>query len=335
MDTLTDRAERAVLGAMIASPAARDTLRQLLRPGDFRDPWHQRVYRAIASVSEGGLRDPAGLRVALAEAEPYLTEFDLDELAESCPDPGHGTAYGHMLVVAASRRSLAGHGRDLAIRGMQLSRDADVIRRLDDAGADALAVDAGHYTRLGDALRAHAETLAHGRAGPKAPMLRYPITRQARHEELVLAALVHLNPDDAAEVLQALGRATMTDPYRQEAIEVLTSMARNGRPIDELTLDWAIAQRGLPLQPNDGGATFGQRLARTPVNLPDALTAAQALQGRQAGTDPAPQHGVPGIRRVTGARQPGYPASSQRAPILRLHRNGLPPDGPDPGPRPR
>jgi len=337
MDALATRAERAVLGAMLANPALYDTLRGVVWPGDFRDPGYQRMYRAIASASRRGPRDPAGLRAAITQADPSITQPSLDQLAAGCPNPDHGIAYGHMLVVSASRRSLADRGRDLAIRGLQLSRDADVIRRIDDVGADALAADAGHLSKLGDALRAHAGTGVPDTTGASHPEPRHPDTDQARREELVLAALMHLNPEEAAEILRALGRPAITDPYRREVLEVLSGMVRNGRPIDELTLDWALTERGLPLRPEHGGATTGERLARIQASLQEALTSARALQGQQPSPTPAgsPEQGTAATRRVTRTRSQGHPAGSQIAPILRLHRGALPPDGPDPGPRPR
>jgi replicative DNA helicase len=335
MGTLTDRAERAVLGAMLASPALRYKLGHVVRPGDFHDPWHQHVYQVIVSVSKGGQRDPARLRAAITAADPSITHADLDQLVQDCPDPGHGVAYAAMLVYGYSQRYLADRGRELAARSRQLSRDSDIIRRTDAAGGEAAGAAATHLGRLGDALRAHAATMVPNTTGPSIPVLHYPNTDHARREELVLAAFLHVTPAEADDIRRVLGPSAITDPYRREAFQVISAMVRDGRPVDELTLDWAIAERGLPLQPKGGGATFGQRLAHVPVSLPEALTAAHALQGRSMSLAEPPQLGTAGTRRGTGARRPGHPAGSQLAPILPLRRGGLPPDGPGPGLRPR
>jgi len=171
-------------------------------------------------------------------------------------------------------------------------------------------------------------------------VLRYPNTEQAQREELVLAAFLHAKPAEAEQIRRVLGPSAIKDPYRRGVFQVISAMIRDGRPVDDLTLDWAIAERGLPLQPKGGGATFGERLARVPVTLQEALTAARALQGQheQASRGPAAglqQQGRPGTRSVTGTRTQGHPAGSQLAPVLPLRRGGLPPDGPEPGPKPR
>jgi len=338
MGTLTDRAERAVLGAMLADPAACRTLRRVLQPGDFQDPWYQRIYQVITSVSKDGQRDAARLRAAVCQADPSLTRYDLDQLADGCPNPQHGTAYGSMLVFGYSQRYLAERGQELNARAGQLRRHAGIISRADAGAGDAIASAATHLSRLGNALRAHAATGVPAETGTAIPVLRYPATEQARREELVLAAFVHMKPADVKDILWVVGPQDIKDPYRRAVLEVIDAMVWDGRPIDELTLDWAIAERGLPLQPKGGGATFGERLARLPVNHQEALTAARALQGQQASTKlgaTPQQQGVAGTPRVTGNRSPRHPAGSQLPPILKLHRGGLPPDSPDPGPRPR
>jgi hypothetical protein len=155
---------------------------------------------------------------------------------------------------------------------------------------------------------------------------------------VVLAAFLHVTPVDAEDILCVLGSSAITDPYRQAVYDVISGMVRDGRPIDELTLDWAIAERGVTLHPEGGEATYGERLARVHVTLHEALTAARVLQGqRDRAQTPAgsPQQQTSASRRVTGTRSQGHPAGSQLAPVVRLHKSRSPLDGPDPGPRPR
>jgi hypothetical protein len=190
-----------------------------------------------------------------------------------------------MLVFGYSQRYLADCGRELAARARQLGRDADIVSQTDDAGDNEIAAAAIHLRKLGSALRAHAATMVPATTGPSIPVLRYPVTEQARREELVLAAFAHLTPADAQEIPWVIRPEAITDPYRRAVFGIVNDMACDGRPIDELTLDWAIAERGLPLQVRGGGATFGQRLARIPVSLQEALIAARELQAQQEQTN--------------------------------------------------
>jgi replicative DNA helicase len=340
MATLTARAERALLGAMLANPAVCSKVRQIVEPGDFHVPWHQRLFQVVVAVSEKGPRDPAGLRAAITRADPSLTRFDLDQLVEDCPNPDHSAAYASMLVFGYSQRYLADRGRELAARAGQLDRDAGILHRTDEAVGNEIAAAAIHLRKLGNALRAHAATMVPDTNGPSIPALRHPATEQARREELVLAALAHLKPADAEEIRWVMRPEAITDPYRRAVLEVVSDMACDGRPIDELTLDWAIAERGLPLRPRGGGATIGERLAHMPVSLQEGLMAARELQAQQerAGRGPAAglqQQGKPGSRRVTGTRTQGHPVDGQLAPILRLRPGGPRMDGHDHGPQPR
>jgi hypothetical protein len=298
------------------------------------------VYQVIVSAGKRGPRDPAGLCAAIIKADPSITQADLDQLVEGCPNPDHGVAYGSMVVFGYSQVYLAERGHELAARSRQLTRDADTIRRTDEAGSEAVAAAARHLGRLGDALRAHAAQAVPGTTATAIPVLRYPNTEQARREERALAAFLHLEPAAAQDIVWVLGPGTaITDPYRRAVYQVISDMVRDGKPIDELTLDWAIAERSLPLRPKDGGATFGERLARVQVNRQEAATIAGALRDQQEHPSPtpgtAPQQGKTGTRRGTGVRGQGHPAGSQLAPVLPLHRDRLPPNGQDPGPRPR
>jgi replicative DNA helicase len=338
MATLIDRAERAVLGAMLANPALCRTIRTIVRPGDFQDLEYQRIYQAIVSASWRGPHDPARLRAAITQADPSLIWHDLDQLVEDCPSPDHGAAYGSMLVFGSSQRYLTDRGRELANRASQLGRDADILHRTDESGSNEIAAAAIHLRKLSNALRAHAATMVPATTVPSIPVLRYPVTEQARREELVLAAFAHLTPADAEEVRWVMRPEAITDPYRRAVFEVASDMACDGRPIDELTLDWAIAEHGLPLKPRGGGATFGQRLARSPVSLPEALTAARELQAQQEQAGRGPAAGLqqkPGSRSGAGTRSQAHPAGGHLAPVLKLPRSGPGLDGHDHGPLPR
>ena len=201
MDGLTSRAEHAVLGAMVANPGLCDRLRRCVKPAEFEDEWHRRVYEAILAASRGRPPVPDGWREAILRAEPSLTPDDLNALARGCPDPAHGMVYGAMVVSCWARRHLADSGRALAARARQLFREASLVSRAGAAGSREAAVIADHVGRMARAIRMHAAAIGPQATGAVLPGRADLSPGQARREELVLAALV-----------EAVARASRRDP---------------------------------------------------------------------------------------------------------------------------
>ena len=334
MDALTSRAEHAVLGAMVASPALCDRLRRCVKPAEFEDEWHRHVYETIVSVSRGRPLVPDGWREAVLQADPSLTHDDLNALVSGCPDPGHGIVYGTMVVTCWARRHLADSGRAMAARSRELSREASLISRADAPGGREAAMVADHAGQVAKAIRAHAAAIE-----PRAvlPGQGDPGPGQAGREELVLAALLRQWPEQAREILQILRPEAFRDEYRREVFRVLSAMHQATRPVDELTLDWELAAHGLSLRSQGGGETYGQRLARLRTGYEEAVFAAREIQD---------QHELGGRPRAAGLGQaakprrlqglPGTPRQARGAgetprPVLRLIQE----PGPDRGPQAR
>lgn len=107
----------------------------------------------------------------------------VEELVAACPDPGHGPAYGAMLVQATTYRMARQHADQIDARAA-LSRAES--RRLAEAGA----VGVGQAALLGsllaataNAIRGHTAMLAPPVPAPAEPAPREVARRnpQARH----------------------------------------------------------------------------------------------------------------------------------------------------------
>jgi replicative DNA helicase len=335
MDALTSRAEHAVLGAMVANPALCDRLRRCVKPAEFEDEWHRHVYKTVLSVSHGRPPVSDGWREAVLQADPSLTDDDLNALVSGCPDPAHGMAYGAMVVSCWARRHMADSGRALAARSRQLSREASLASRTDAGGREA-AVIADHITKVARAIRTHAAAIGPWETGAGLPGRADPSPGQARREELVLAALVRQWPEQAREILQILRPEAFRDEYRREVFRVLSAMHQAARPVDELILDWELATHGLPLRSRDGGETYGQRLARLQTGYEVAVFAAHEIQDqhepcgrpRAAGLG---QAGKPRVRSAARTPRQVRGAGEMPRPVLRLVQE----PGPDRGPQAR
>ena len=330
MDALTRRAERAVLGALVASPALRERLR-FLTDGDFADPGNQRVYRAISAAGHERAPVPDGWRDAIIAADPSLTPASLDALVRDCPSPDHGVAYGVIVVSGWAQRHLAHSGREMAVRSRRLDREARSASRSDPAAGQEIAAVAEHTGRVARVIRAHSASPVYGME----PVRRHAgcSADQVRREELVLAALIRQWPEQALEIARILRPEAFADPFRRAVFVLLRAMRQAGRAIDELTLDWEMAAHGI-LAGVERGETYGQRLARIQTGYQEAIMVAHELQdqheraSRPRITGPG-MRGNPGGRRAT-VRKPAPQAGDQPRPGLRLIQgvNGEP--GPSP-----
>jgi replicative DNA helicase len=104
---------------------------------------------------------------------------------------------------------------------------------------------------------------------------------QAQREEAVLAGLLGQPSDRVHRILGIVDDWDIGDPYRRAMIRAVRDMHTAGMTVDPLTLDWELAQRGLPLvrQPEQGqhGETYAMRLARSSVDADGPFQAAREL----------------------------------------------------------
>ena len=270
-DDLTSRVERALLGALITDPALVPRLEHV-EPRDFADDLHRAVYTAIGSLWDAAAPSGGDRIAAVARAAgPRVSGEYVRELAASCPDPRHGTAYGLRVVQAALYR--------------QISQSADALGTLAAVPGDEgpQASDAArHLGLVSAALRRHTAPLAStgpaaspaaearqpaasrdqdaGRmpetAGPAtmpdqaatpATAVRSPAAPPARlaggqelREEHVLTALLRQH-QESDQILAFLPAAAFTSPDRQEILRAIRRLRQASQPVDELTVIWELA----------------------------------------------------------------------------------------------
>ena len=112
MSTNRIRAERALLGAVLADPPAHHHLLDFVQADDFERPWHTQVLAAMQRVlARGKVPD------AMAVYEEVQKDADmpasiardgvlLANLIEASPRPGHARAYAAMVVECGIRQRL-------------------------------------------------------------------------------------------------------------------------------------------------------------------------------------------------------------------------------------
>jgi hypothetical protein len=329
-------------------------VRQLgyLRPSDFGDDWHRAVYSAVLAASRDHPPVPDGWREAImrASAPPaVVTKQELDALVRECPDPRHGTAYGTMVIQSGAVGILREQAKELAARARQVTGAA----RRPSHGLSAQGVEAGiaarHLSKVSAAITKHADYLGPRTVHAAVQGGALIDAEQARHEELVLAALLKPGRTWMWAMVAGLAAEAFRDPYRRAVFTVLTDMHRDRRPVDPVTVDWELASSGLPIYQGTEAAanglseeTYSTRLARTEVAQDQAVKAARELQrqqGHATGLEAAlhDRRSTPGSRRHgRGALGQALPPSAEQAlPRLGLVQRppGLSAEGPDRGPK--
>ena len=110
--------EQALLGSILVDNRALESVSALIRPEQFYDPLHQRLYEAMASSFERGgmVLTPLTLHAAL-KADPGLQEVGghayLAGLAQAAPALANVRDYARILHDLAVRRSLIRIGEDI------------------------------------------------------------------------------------------------------------------------------------------------------------------------------------------------------------------------------
>jgi hypothetical protein len=316
-DDLTDRVELALLGALITNPGLVPRL-EYLEPRDFADDLHRAVYEAIRSLPDSTAPSASDRITAIARAAgPRVSEEYVHELAASCPDPRHATAYGLRLVQAALYRQLSETAAVLRTQAARLGYEqARVIEAEASSGPQALDT-ARHLGLLSAALRQHTAPVAPATA--PAAEARRPAASQDRdaphltaseqelREERVLTALLQRHRE-SDQILAFLPAAAFTSPDRQEIFRAIRRLRQASQPVDELTVSWELAT---------GRDSSSQRYGN-----PDLASGAYTTVMRLAGVnDPgqSPSKEARGMlsqldRRTAPGRQPARHAQPGQAP---------------------
>jgi hypothetical protein len=339
VDALTRRAERALLGAMVADPRLARVLR--VAPEEFGDARHGDWYRSILAAGQRGRPVLEGWREAILAADPSLDPADLDGLVADCPYPSHGPAYEIMVVQAWSRRFLQEAARRLGEGARQDGRDAGPALVADIRAGVGAATAADHVARVATTMRDHTDGVSPRLPHGTSPEQGGASTERARREELVLAGLLGQAPRRAAEILRIVTAAAFSDPYRREVFQIAAVMHQRGRAVDELTLDWELAMHGVPVAAGPGrraGDTYGKCLACIEVpgyTAPvDAAREVQALH-EKACRPRVVRGGLPWTPGPQRAHGDDAAVAQRGRPRLRLIARPPEGDGPARGPEQR
>jgi hypothetical protein len=266
---LTIRAERALLGAVIANPHLATEL--AAESADFSLRIHARIFDALTQVDAGAdpPSDDRRREIIAVLGQPQVSERHLDILARQCPEPDHGHVYARLVQEAAVRRLIAGHADRLGQQAASLGYDARrLIRTAGEHGHEPENLSL-HIARVATALRSHATAFDPGTAsvlsGPAHPadltdLLHsrefWAMASQAwgnaatrlagqyareQAEEQVLTALLHDHPG-SAQVLDMLSAAEFTDHGRQRIFTTIRELRGHDQPVDPLIVDWEIAR---------------------------------------------------------------------------------------------
>jgi hypothetical protein len=346
MANLTYRAERAVLGALLHEP---DLLNEVsfLNPGDFASQQHEEIFQAIraarATDSSRGY-PPFEFAVASSAASPGLSVRYLQGLTGVCPQPANVGAYARMVVEAALCRQMLVHAERLFREAGDLHYEVTRAARTPAADESAETFPT-HLLKLAHAMYVHARRFDPAVEAPD-PDSHQPVAdeQQVRQEEEVLAGLLQHHSSNTG-VLEWLPAEAFTEGPRREIYAAITTLARHGDPIDELTVEWQLAgdramsqpARGLtPEAMTDAGDDVGYVgvLAATPV-----VTGAATLTGRAL----LFRHTTAQATAVASAasQEAEAPASEPRHPVTVPHARQpdllQPPASPSPqhGPQPR
>ena len=252
---LVDRAEQAVLGAILLRP---DVLQDLafLDPAQFANPAHAALFDAIRTelAREPGRSSAdltAHLEAAMGDAAPNLAA-----LLDARPDPGAAAAYARMLIEADLDRTMAAHAA--RIRSVPESLDA---QRLTEASILA-------HRELDTSQEAEAAPIPGSWQGSR-----------LNREERVLAALIQ-HPDEIDQLPPHLNPDSFSANARSDLYEALTVVHSRGEPVDKLTVAWELDR----LQRETSATTVGpdpvaylDRLAALSVEPGTALQLAQDL----------------------------------------------------------
>jgi hypothetical protein len=147
MTSLTVRAEQALLGAVLADPAAQQHVLVLVEPADLHRPWHAQVLAAMRRVQKNGvLPGPAEVYAELRR-DPDLPEsvsadaVPLADLMEASPRTGHAPVYAAIVVESGIRRRLE-------LAGTRLTQAAE------SGDLDLTRQQAAHVRQESEACRA-------------------------------------------------------------------------------------------------------------------------------------------------------------------------------------
>jgi hypothetical protein len=288
-EILVDRAEQAVLGALLLRPDVFQDI-SYLDPTQFVDPPRAALFDAIrAELAQDPNQSSTDLAFRLqAVATTIGRRPDFEALIDACPDPGGVAAYARMVVEADFERTMTSHAD-------RLWRDSEPESQ---QRAEAFVLD-----RLPLQVSADAED---------APIPGSWKGSRSNQEEHILADLIQ-HPDEFHQLPDSTKSDSFSADTRSKLYEALNDIHSRGEPVDKLTVAWELDR----LQRNDFHAETGvdpvayvDRLVALPV---EPGTSTQLAEGLAAAARRATEHEQAAARHS----RPGYGPRAQEHVISR------------------
>jgi hypothetical protein len=309
VESLTSRAERAVLGAMILDRSLVSRL-NYLEWNDFSDRGLRDVLTAVrVTAGEPGIGDRDWPAAVSEQAGRFGARRHIADVVDACEVAAHGPAYAALLLEASLGRRLAAQGQRLVADASELAQQAARVVTANGAGGPSAAELAVHLSDLGNAFNAHtaraAIAAAHPGQLPQAPLTASAAPHDAwkQREDHVLAALLTRHPE-SGHVLASLPAVAFGDPYRQALFRAIRRLDAAGQPVDPLTVDWEAARHGIP--PAGHTHSHATILARATMDGSPAQAAAVLRARLDRGTSSLPACSPqPPAQPAPAPRQPG------------------------------
>src|SRR6516165_5375316 len=132
-------AEQALLGAVLIKNAAYEVVSDFLRPTDFHDPLHQRVYELVSKqVVDGRPVDVVTIRHEIENLEPVnkmtVPQY-LGWLVGRATTTVNAREYGRTIRELSDRRQLITIGEDIANAAFDGPMDFPVAEQITEAEA--------------------------------------------------------------------------------------------------------------------------------------------------------------------------------------------------------
>jgi replicative DNA helicase len=130
--------EQALLGAILVDNQAIERISAILKPDDFYDPLHQRIYEVMASSADRGgmVMTPLTLHAAM-KADPCLVEVGghayLAGLVQAAPAMPNVRDYARILHDLAVRRTLIRIGEDIVNTAYEAPHDKPPKAQIEEA----------------------------------------------------------------------------------------------------------------------------------------------------------------------------------------------------------
>ncbi|MFC1407169.1 MULTISPECIES: DnaB-like helicase N-terminal domain-containing protein [Streptacidiphilus] len=233
--SLSERAEQALVVALLRDPTWFEGYRRVLTPDRFTNPTYAAIVNGLAEqVTQTGAGREADFSSRLAERLnlPGVDAAYLRDLAATGPDAADLGVYARMVQEAFVRRQLAAQAERIAA-------SAGPVRGVDD--------HLDHLDRLAKAVArlapADAEVRASAAGAVAVEVAAAPIvgSRQWR-EDQVLADLLQ-NGEQVVEVEVWLTADTFEDGPRREVYEAIVTVSDQGEPVTELTVAWELSRQ--------------------------------------------------------------------------------------------